>query len=81
MKQTFTVTVSRGLEEVLATELRRLGLQKVKPDRGSVRFVGTLKDGMKACLWCRTGSRVLLQIARFQANHPDEVYEALRETA
>ena len=78
MKHTFTVTVSRGLEAVLATELRRLGLQKVKPERGTVRFVGPLRDGLRACLWCRTGSRVLLQIARFQANEADEIYEALR---
>jgi len=78
MKHTFTVTVSRGLEDVLATELRRMGLQKVKPERGTVRFFGPLKDGLRACLWCRTGSRVLLQIARFQANHPDELYDALR---
>jgi 23S rRNA (guanine2445-N2)-methyltransferase / 23S rRNA (guanine2069-N7)-methyltransferase len=78
MKHTFSVTVSRGLEDVLATELRRMGLQKVKPERGTVRFIGPLSDGLRACLWCRTGSRVLLQIARFQSNHPDDLYEALR---
>lgn len=78
MKHTFTVTVSRGLEDVLALELRRMGLQKVKPERGTVRFVGPLRDGLRACLWCRTGSRVLLQLTRFQANDPADVYDAMR---
>ena len=64
MSYTFTVTVSRGLEQPLAKELRQMGLQRVVEDRGAVRFMGRLIDGYRACLWTRIGSRVLLRLAR-----------------
>ena len=38
MALTFTVTTGRGGEEILVQELRRMGLQRVVPEHGAVRF-------------------------------------------
>ncbi len=78
MSHIFTVTTSRGAEEVLAAELRRMGLQRVKIDRGAVHFRGPLRDGYRACMWTRIGSRVLLRLERFQAHTAEEIHAGLR---
>ena len=77
MAETFTVTTSRGSEEVLARELRRMGLQRVVVEQGAVRFLGPLRDGLRACLWTRIGSRVLLRLARFDATDADALYQGV----
>lgn len=77
MTHTFTVTTARNSEEILALELRRLGLQRVAVEHGAVRFRGPLRDGLRACLWCRTGSRVLLRLARFEASDGDALYQGV----
>ena len=77
MAETFTVTTGRGGEDVLAKELRRMGLQRVVAERGAVRFMGPLRDGLRACLWSRVGSRVLLRLARFEAMSADALYEGV----
>lgn len=79
MKHYFTVTCSRGFEPILCKELRRLNLNNVKEGIGSVRFQGTISDGLKACLWTRLGSRVLLEISRFSGMDADELYDGMRE--
>jgi 23S rRNA (guanine2445-N2)-methyltransferase / 23S rRNA (guanine2069-N7)-methyltransferase len=40
--------------------------------------MGTVVDGLKACLWSRVGSRVLLQLGRFDATSPEELYAGMR---
>jgi len=42
-KQSLVATCARGLEKVLADELRELGADAVAPDRGSVLFSGDLR--------------------------------------
>ncbi len=73
-RHVFTVTVSRHCEEILAAELRRMGLQRVVVEPGAVRFTGRLRDGLRACLWSRVGSRVLLRLGRFEAMSADALY-------
>lgn len=75
----FTATVSRGAEPVLARELRQLGLQRVTEERGAVRFMGSLRDGLYACLWSRVASRVLLRLARFEARDADALYAGIQQ--
>ena len=77
MKHQFILTCSLGFETILCKELRRLQLQNVKADIGTVRFQGTISDGLKACLWSRLASRVLLRIDRFQGLGPDDLYEGI----
>ena len=77
MKHHFIATCSLGFEEVLCKELRRLNIQHVKADIGTVRFQGPLRDGLRACLWSRLASRVLLRIHRFQGLSQDDLYEGI----
>ena len=79
MKHYFTVTCSRGFEPILCKELRRLNLNNVNEGIGSVRFQGTISDGMKAALWTRLGSRVLLEISRFSGMDQDALYDGIRD--
>ncbi|MEL6347446.1 MAG: THUMP domain-containing protein [Myxococcota bacterium] len=75
---TFLATTSRGAEDALALELRRMGLQRVHPERNAVRFMGPLQDGYRACLWSRVASRVLLRIGRFEAMRDEALYAGLQ---
>lgn len=78
MAEIFTVPCTRGAEAPLAMELKRMGLQRVVEDRGAVHFRGKREDGLRACLWTRIGSRVLLRIARFDAPHADALYQGIQ---
>jgi 23S rRNA (guanine2445-N2)-methyltransferase / 23S rRNA (guanine2069-N7)-methyltransferase len=74
----FTAVVARGLEEVLATELRGLSATTVEVLRGAVAFEGDMALGYRACVSLRTASRVLLPLARFATGGPDVLYEGAR---
>lgn len=74
----FFATASKGLEEVLAEELRLAGVAEASPASGGVRFSGPLELGYRACLWSRVADRVLLQLARFGLQTADDLYEGVR---
>jgi len=76
---TFLATTMLGAEEALEMELKHMGLQRVVPGRGHVRFMGKLQDGYRACMWSRTASRVLLIIGRFEAQDTDSLYAGIRD--
>jgi len=67
------------MEAVVATELRRIGLNRVTEERSAVRFMGTLKDGYRACLWSRSASRILLRLARFECGDADALYDGVQQ--
>ncbi len=77
MKQRFFATASRGTEQVLAEELRTLGIPGVEAERGGVAFGERLEDGYRACLWSRVASRVLLPVASFEAADAAALYEGV----
>ena len=62
----FLATVSKGLEEVTAAELRGLGLPVLEISPGLVAFKGKPEDAWKACLWLRSARRVLLPLGTFR---------------
>jgi len=66
-RQEFFVVTAPGLERLAAGELRELGLADVREVQGGAGFRGTLIDAMRANLWLRTGSRVLLRLGQFDA--------------
>ena len=68
----------RGIEPLLADELRALGAQAVKETRAGVTFEGTLELAYRACLWSRVANRVLLPIAQFPAPTPEALYDGVR---
>ena len=74
----YFATCARGLEPVLADELRALGADAVEPGRGGATFQGDAALLYRACLWLRTAVRVLRPIREFDAHTPDELYDAVR---
>lgn len=73
----FFATASRGTEEVLAEELRELGIDAVRVRRGGVEFGSRLEDGYRACLWSRVASRVLLPLTTFEVADADALYRGV----
>lgn len=72
----FTATCAAGLEELVAAEMAECGAENLATAPGAVTWsAGTLESGYRACLWSRCASRILLEIARFDAPNPDAVYE------
>jgi 23S rRNA (guanine2445-N2)-methyltransferase / 23S rRNA (guanine2069-N7)-methyltransferase len=76
MESTFryAATCPKGVEHLLADELRALGVSDVRETRAAVTFSGEIVAGYRACLWSRTASRVLLNLAEFAAATADELY-------
>ncbi|MFA7557248.1 MAG: THUMP domain-containing protein, partial [Hydrogenophaga sp.] len=67
-------TTPRGMEPLLANELRTLGGRKIAQARGGVRFTGRLEEAYRACLWSRIAGRILMPVARFPAPDEDALY-------
>lgn len=74
----YFATCARGIEPVLADELRALGAADVAPGRGGVHFAGDQATLYRANLWLRTAVRVLMPILDVPVHSPDELYEAVR---
>jgi putative N6-adenine-specific DNA methylase len=74
----FFATCARGVEPVLADELRALGAADVAPGRGGVGFAGDLGLLYRANLWLRTAVRVLRPILEAHVASPDELYDAVK---
>lgn len=64
---------------MLHDEVKLLKLQRIERQVGGVAFEGSMADAWRVNLGVRTGIRVLRRLARFQADHPDLLYDAARE--
>jgi len=73
----YFATGHKGLEQVLAAELRapEIGATEVRSGSSGTWFSGGRDAGYRACLWLRSGIRVLEEIARGPASSPEELYE------
>ncbi len=74
----YFATCGRGVEPILADELRALGAAEVEPGRGGVAFAGDRALLYRANLWLRTAVRVLRPILEADVTSPDELYDAVR---
>ena len=74
----YVATVPRGLAELLVRELAGLGIADARERGAGVIFSGGLEAGYRACLHSRVASRVLLEIAVFNAPTADDYYAAAR---
>ena len=74
----YFATCGRGIEPVLADELRTLGANDVRLARGGVHFAGDRALLYQANLWLRTAIRVLQPILEAPVTSPDELYQAVR---
>lgn len=77
---TFPVVVKTltGLEEVLAGELRNLGVESPRILRRGVSFEGNLGHVYRANMFCRTAIAVLREIATFTFTDRDDFYQKMR---
>ena len=72
-------TVPRGMESLLAGELRTLGAVDIRQLRTGVSFTGGLDTAYRVCLWSRLAGRVLLTLASGPAGDADALYETARQ--
>ncbi len=76
----YFVTCAKGLEEVVADELRApaIGAESIEPGSSGVYFSGDRATGYRANLWLRCGVRVLQEHARATVIGSEELYEWAR---
>ncbi|HVA54400.1 MAG TPA: THUMP domain-containing protein [Gammaproteobacteria bacterium] len=73
----FFATAPKGLEPVVADELRALGAKNVKEARGGASFEGPPAMAYRACLWLRAANRVLYPISKFNAADDASLYAGI----
>lgn len=69
----------KGLEDVLADELRNLGAENVRTGIRMVSFEGDHAMMYRANLCCFTALSILKPIYKFMASDPDSLYEMIKE--
>ncbi|MBK8816021.1 MAG: bifunctional 23S rRNA (guanine(2069)-N(7))-methyltransferase RlmK/23S rRNA (guanine(2445)-N(2))-methyltransferase RlmL [Methylococcaceae bacterium] len=76
---TFFATTPKAMEDILAEEIRSLGVANVKSSVAGVYFEGDLTAAYRVCLWSRIANRVLMPIASFKAVDQDELYQGIKK--
>ena len=74
MELEFFASCIAGLETALAQELKSFGIERVRPLGGGVAFFCPAESAMRACLWSRVASRILLVVARVNASDAALLY-------
>lgn len=72
-----TATCSFGLESLVAAELRRLGYEELRVDRGAVHWRAGMEAIARANLWLRCADRVLVEMGSFRATTFDELFDGV----
>jgi putative N6-adenine-specific DNA methylase len=75
----FFATAPRGLESLLADELRTLGAQQVQHVPGGAAFSGDWRTCYAANLWSRLASRILWRVAEFDYAGEEDIHDAARK--
>ncbi|NOX93482.1 MAG: bifunctional 23S rRNA (guanine(2069)-N(7))-methyltransferase RlmK/23S rRNA (guanine(2445)-N(2))-methyltransferase RlmL [Gammaproteobacteria bacterium] len=73
----FFATAPKGMESLLADELRQLGAANVGETRAGAGFQGDLGQAYRICLWSRIANRVLMPLTSFSAADPEQLYEGV----
>ena len=68
----------RGVEDLLAGECSKLGVDQVQQQTGGIAFEGSLEHAYSLCLWSRVASRVLLKLDDFPVNDYDDLYAGVK---
>ena len=76
----FTVPTLFGLEGITGDELRRLDAENVRVENGRVLFSGDEMALARANICLRTGERVLLTLAEFEARTFEELFQGVYRT-
>ncbi|AQQ67528.1 23S rRNA (guanine(2445)-N(2))/(guanine(2069)-N(7))-methyltransferase [Microbulbifer agarilyticus] len=75
----FTATCPKGLENVLASELRQIGANVLREQPAAVRFDGDLAMAYRVNLWSRIANRVLLNLGQARIEDAEALYRAVAE--
>ncbi len=70
----FFASCPKGLEDLLAQELTRLGLSDIKKTVAGTYFSGDLRGGYQAALWSRFASRIYLRVSSYEARDDLSLY-------
>lgn len=73
------VTCSKRITTVLEREIESLGYPIVSKSINSVHTEGDIVDCMKLNYYLRSGNQVLLEIQKFKAKEPKQLYEELMQ--
>ncbi|MCC5883476.1 MAG: bifunctional 23S rRNA (guanine(2069)-N(7))-methyltransferase RlmK/23S rRNA (guanine(2445)-N(2))-methyltransferase RlmL [Halomonas sp.] len=74
----FLATCPKGLEELLADELRTLGAEVDRTTVAGVHFHADLAGAYRACLWSRLANRIVLCLLREEGvEAPEELHRAV----
>ena len=76
----FSVPCLFGLEGLAGDELRRMNIENVRVENGRVLFSGGAEAMAKANICLRTGERVLLVLAEFEARTFEELFQGVYHT-
>ncbi len=74
----FFAACPRHVPELLAGELRTLGVEVTRTHPAGVGFEGSLEHGLRACLHSRTASRIVLSLASGPAADAEQFYGLIR---
>ncbi len=71
-------TTPKGMEALLAEELRPLGAQDIQLGTAGVACSGDLDIAYRICLWSRTANRLLMSLTRFMAETQEALYAGIQ---
>jgi putative N6-adenine-specific DNA methylase len=72
-------TAARGTEPFLAKEIEACGGRRIRQDRGGVRFMADIDEGLRVCLHSRIAMRVLYPLGSFEVEGANGLYDAASE--
>ena len=72
----YFATCPRGLEALLANEIKAAGAKDIKPTDGGVAFAGELSVCYSANLHSRMATRILMQVGQGRYATEDDLYQA-----
>nr|MDT0250422.1 bifunctional 23S rRNA (guanine(2069)-N(7))-methyltransferase RlmK/23S rRNA (guanine(2445)-N(2))-methyltransferase RlmL [Endozoicomonas sp.] len=75
---TLFASCPKGVESLLAVELKELGASDVAETVAGVSFSGNLELAYRSCLWSRLASRILLRLAEVDATDKTTFYHELQ---
>ena len=77
MKLQFIVPTLFGLEGLAGDELRRMNMENVRVEDRRVLFTGDERALAKANICLRTGERIMIVLAQFQAKTFEELFQGV----
>ncbi len=75
---TLFASCPKGVESLLAAELKELGASDVAETVAGVSFAGNLELAYKTCLWSRLASRILLRIGEIDSSDKHLLYQGIQ---